>query len=151
MSAPQRARGAGRWLAVVGSVVVVASVAAGVVVMGTPGEQRLRRLDARRVEDLRDLSWAINHFHDTRDALPASLSVIESETGRALSLVDPVSGVPYRYQPGKGERYRLCATFTSDSAREPAEDWTPEGWQHGAGEHCFALPMNKSAARALRD
>jgi hypothetical protein len=149
MSAVRGQGKGGFYLAVAACVVVVAALVGAIQVMGTPAQQRLLRLDERRVEDLRELARVINAYHDAHDALPASLAFLDSQPGQDLSIADPASAKPYRYEPGKGGKYRLCAIFATDSARSRTAHWTPSQWRHGAGEHCFALPVDKNA-EALR-
>ena len=48
-----------RTLAIVLAFVVATAVTTGIVIIGSPGEERTRRLDARRVEDLQGIAAAI--------------------------------------------------------------------------------------------
>lgn len=69
-----QAGGAGRWLAVAASVVVVATVVAAVVVMGSPSAQREAKLDARRAADLFRITSAVDRWVERHDALPPDLA-----------------------------------------------------------------------------
>lgn len=141
--------GTGRVLVIAAAVVIVATVAAAVAVMGPPWVQREARLDERRVQDLVQLQDAIEDHARREDRLPESIASLGAETGRALSLVDPVDGTPYAYEPRDGRRYRLCARFATDTR----EDRTPggfagEGWRHPAGHHCFERAIERRAVGA---
>lgn len=139
MSAPAPTRGAGRWLAAALVVAALATVAATVVVMGTPGAQREARLDDRRVRDLRHITGAIDRYHQTHGALPAALAALNEQPGVDLALLDPESAAPYGYAVSDGRRYRLCAVFRTDSAARHETEWA-----HAAGNHCFDRAVTPS-------
>jgi hypothetical protein len=127
---------------VVMSMVVVATVVWGVVVVGTPGTVRLRRFDHRRMEDLQTISREIQslcHDPDIKDrlkrALPATLDELAAiARSERISLTDPETGQPYLYEVKDGTTYELCATFAlvRDSDLEVF-------WNHPAGPHCFTV------------
>lgn len=55
-----------------------------------------------------------------------------------LAVVDPVSGASYEYVVTDARGYRLCATFTTDTARSgDVTGWPGEVWSHAAGHQCF--------------
>ena len=70
-------------LAVAVAVVAVAVVVTGVMVMGSPREARLRRLDGQRVSHLRQISRTVALFWTVNDALPESLGLLSSVGGVA--------------------------------------------------------------------
>lgn len=134
-----RAHGIGRLLLVATGVVVAATIAAALLVMGAPDTQRQVRLDERRVQELQRLSEAIDAHADRDGALPPDLSEITGRPGVTYATTDPVSGVPYRYQATGPEEYRLCAQFDTDTARTAARarPYGGDAWAHPAGEYCF--------------
>lgn len=134
MSAPGMS---GRWLALVAGVVVVATVAAAIAVMGPPWTQREARFDRRRVEDLERIVDAIARYAETHDALPPDLATLARQPGLRLAIADPKNQAPYAYEVTGARSYRLCATFATDTAAERAGFWTHEDWSHGAGRQCF--------------
>ena len=71
-------------LAVAVAVVVVAVVVAGFMVMGSPSEARLRRLDERRVGHLRQISRSVALFWTVNDDLPQSLGQLSDVGGSDL-------------------------------------------------------------------
>lgn len=140
MTVPAPSGGLGRGLAIVASVVVLATIVASVVVTGTPSEQREIKLDARRVDDLRNLEDEIQRHVRQEGALPASLAVLAGKPGVSLTIVDPVTGRPYEFEPAGELAYRLCATFTTDTGQtRKTADYRAGGleWAHGAGRRCF--------------
>jgi hypothetical protein len=139
VSAPTAANGAGRWIAIIASVVVVATIVAAIVVMGPPSTQRLSRLDERRVTDLGNLTQAIQAYREAHDRLPADLPVLAAEPGSRLAIVDPGTAQPYGYAVLGAREYQLCARFDTDTAAtmEPPVAWVPGDWNHGVGTRCF--------------
>jgi len=122
-----------RVAAMVTSIAVLIVVIAAFELLGSPTDQRLQRLDERRVSDLQQLAQAVDTYHAQRDALPEDLEALVD--GRRLSRLptDPASDQPYRYEPLADHRYRLCASF----ARASAPESPPAFWQHDAGSSCF--------------
>ena len=123
------------WAAVA---VVVAAVAAGLFVLGSPTEERARRLDNRRVADLQGIMAATDLYWTRHSGLPESLADLTAEPGVRIGTRDPVSSEFYGYQPLDSARYEVCASFEQESgemARDPEKDL----WAHGSGHQCFQL------------
>lgn len=129
--------GIGRKLFVAAVVVaVLAAVVAGLFLLRSPAEERTRRIDARRVDDLRAISEAIDVYRSRRERLPAALDELAAETGLASRLRDPETQQAYEYRALGAKEYELCASFTLELAtRETAPDF----WAHGPGRQCFRL------------
>jgi len=128
----------GRWLAILATVVVVATLAAAFMVMRSPGEQRKVTLDQRRVQDLMQLGHAVDRHAMLRGVLPPDLATLAREPGTLLATGDPVTGAPYEYLVEGDRRYRLCAVFDTDTALTRDTAYAGPGeWTHGAGRHCF--------------
>lgn len=127
----------GRWLAILATVVVVATLAAAFMVMRSPGEQRKVTLDQRRVQDLMQLSRAVEAHWEQYGRLPEDQhTLVDGQRLRRLPL-DPESGGPYSLAALAQDRYQLCATFSRASGESALGDF----WAHGAGLHCFAFRL----------
>ena len=122
-----------RLAATLSSGIVLVSLLAGLVILGSPSQERARRIDEQRLADLQQLSRAINAYFSAVERLPNRLEEIID--GRRVSNipVDPESAEAYPYQVLGTERYRLCATFTRDAEDEYQGDF----WMHSAGRQCF--------------
>ncbi len=125
-------------LAIATAAVVVTASVAGLYLAGSPAEARLLRLDERRIEDLRAISFSLAEYRRVRGRLPATLDSLPIAIGSAAQLRDPVTGRPYSYDVTGDSTYRLCATFARSSpvgryARYEA------AWVHRADHFCFAL------------
>lgn len=135
---------AGRWLAIAASVVIVATIVAGIVAMGPPSVQRELRLDEHRVRDLQEIETLVHLHHREQGRLPPDLSALARHPGWSVPGADPVTGEPYGYAATGARRYRLCAVFATDTAERDgrrAPGWREPEWGHPAGRHCFAREL----------
>ena len=130
----------GRLLSIIASVVVLATLVAAIAVMDSPGQQRERRMDERRVQDLQRLAGAARGYHQGHGQLPADMAALAGQPGLGLSTTDPASGTPYEYERTGERRFRVCATFATDTAVASArmQPVGPDSWNHPAGRHCFS-------------
>lgn len=138
---------ANRVVAIAITVVVIIAALAGLYLSGSPAEQRLLRMDERRIRDLNQLANAVQRYWQEQGRMPADLEQLVD--GRRLNKlpVDPDSGEAYEYVAGD-KNFSLCAQFD----RATPDSGTIEFWQHPAGEHCFAfdttviMPPNRMPA-----
>jgi len=124
-------------------VLVAAAIGVGVYLVGPPAEQRLRRLDDRRVEDLGQLREQVRTFADREKRLPGSLQEIAFLPD--ASARDPVTNQPYGYRVTGHDTFELCADFDrpSDPDRLP---FVNNEFRHGVGHTCFpevATPLRQ--------
>lgn len=117
-------------------IVTALAVAAGVWVIDSPSQQRLKRLDSARISDLRTLEIATRNYWRENDALPPNIGTLISQPGMQLTWQDPAGGPDYRYRPLDATHYELCAQFDTDSASEQPRG-PVNAWAHPAGNHCF--------------
>ena len=139
MNAAARARFAGT----VVTVAVAAAVVAGVYLLGSPVEERARRLDERRVQDLSGIAQAVDLYWTRESRLPASLEQLRTDTGAGITVADPSTGAPYDYRQLEDEKYELCASFEGDS--RDSNRFDNGFWTHRAGRQCF-----QREAKAIR-
>jgi hypothetical protein len=126
-------------LAIVTTVVVAAAVGTGIVLMGPPSDERSRRLDERRVEDLQQVSSSVNLYNNRHQRLPASLVELQAEPGMTFRPGDPVTGESYAYRALGPAMYELCAVFDRASTERRVSVWS-----HGGGRHCFVLKADET-------
>jgi hypothetical protein len=120
---------------------VLAAIATGFWLLGSPGQQRQISLDNKRLEDLSSIASAISGQYTTPGSdqakpLPENLPAVLPAPG---SLTDPVSNQPYEYRRLTDSTYELCATFATDSSEQDDSMWLAQSWPHPAGRHCFKL------------
>jgi hypothetical protein len=116
-------------------IVVAGAVTRGILIIGSPSEERTRRLDARRVEDLQRVSDAVEVYYTRHQRVPMSLEALSQEPGLSTVARDPVTGQLYGYRSVAANTYELCATFDRQTSGARSADI----WSHGAGTHCFTL------------
>ena len=133
--------GTGGVLLIVASVAVVGAIVSGIVILGPPSEERARRLDAKRISDLQQLTGAIEYYHQQKGQLPSSLDDLASFPNLRVEQRDPVSGQPYGFRLTDPAAYEVCATFDRDSKEGVARG--SEFWAHAPGTHCFTVKVRE--------
>jgi hypothetical protein len=126
-----------RTLAIVLVIVVGTAVTTGIVIIGSPSEERTRRLDTRRVEDLQRISAAVEVYYQRHQRVPATLEELAKEPGLSAIARDPVTGLTYGYRTFNANSYELCGTFDRETADMRAANF----WSHGTGTQCFTLDI----------
>ena len=128
------------WLLAASVAVVVVTLGVAISLMQSPTEARQRRIDQRRMTDLRAIASALSLHLQRHEELPANLDPIAEEYGVDDRLRDPETGEAYGYSLLADDRIELCATFTTEEP--PAGDgWRRDEdfWSHPSGHHCFEL------------
>jgi len=125
-----------------GVVAVVAfAVVASFFAVGSPAEQKNRRLDERRVNDLQLIQSEIVSFWQGKDRLPDELGELEDSLRGVVIPADPETDAQYVYNIIGEETFELCATFGASSEGKIAEPlyypYSQENWDHEAGRFCF--------------
>lgn len=129
------------WIIVV---VVIAAVGWGFAVIGSPFEQRDKRFDERRVQDIQSIQNYITNYWQNKEILPAELSDLTDPLLGIVIPADPETGGSYEYRVVGDLTFELCATFSTEDGndqRAVPQIYPPRGqdynWQHGAGRDCF--------------
>ena len=123
---------------------VVAAVAFGLVLLGSPAQERERRIDARRVADLHGIAAATDLHWSRHSRLPASLDDLTAAPGLRINTRDPVSSETYGYQALDSLRYEVCATFDGESSPGP------ESPQRSTGSSPESPAHNRPSPRSFR-
>ncbi len=143
------------------SVIVIALVIWGFIIIGSPNHFRNLRDDTQRVSDLQNIQWELLNKYQTKGALPNSLSELEDNFTGYVVATDPKTGAAYEYKGPAALAtttltFELCANFaekTQDLAGRggydgstvsyPAKDmyydptFGDSNWNHEAGRTCF--------------
>jgi len=135
-------------------------------VMGSPSEQRLLRLDDKRMQDLQNIQWQVISFWQQKEKLPETIKDLSNPIAGWTVPVDPEfeKGINYEYKKLGDLKFELCATFSLDMPQgwqeysdgggvRPMMDFggkdiatssypypgggTNESWDHDAGRKCF--------------
>lgn len=126
--------------------VVAAVVVGGLLFLDSPGQERRRRLDGRRVADLTRMADAVDLYWTRQATLPTSLEKLARTPGLHVDWRDPVTVQPYEYQALGDSTYELCAVFERTSAASGREEKFGF-WSHGVGRQCFRLTAKKIEGR----
>jgi hypothetical protein len=124
--------------------VVVLTILAGFVIMGSPAQVRLYRFDEQKVNDLQTIQWEIVNYWQQKEVLPNTFAELEDPLKGWTAPQDP-QGQAYRYEKTGDMSFKLCATFNAESAAARSSQAMPireygmiEGnFDHGIGEVCF--------------
>ncbi len=115
---------------------------------GSPSTERAKRLDTQRLNDIQQISYAVNAYWSARGSLPSAIADLRTEPNVYLqSASDPETGVMYEYRLVDDKTYEVCGMFSLPS--QPTEGLTGPSrpykgsdqpfWEHGAGHSCFTL------------
>jgi hypothetical protein len=129
--------------AVIGSIAVVgAAVVAGLLIIGSPAEQRLLRLDEQRVDGLTQLARRAElQWSQERRLATGAAELVDQYLTRMPT--DPATREPYEYRTTGPRAFEVCAVFDRPSRPELAGDF----WFHEAGRRCFAFEMTERTGR----
>ena len=130
---------------------VAISIVAGLITIDSPWVMRDKRLDAIQVDELVELSQAVDRHFRKYSELPGSLADLMAQSDRLVPTENSDSGQPYRYSKSDGGSYKLCADFHSDNTDRNDIRWNNAGtrnrfqinWAHSAGSHCFEIDVSK--------
>jgi hypothetical protein len=141
--------------ATIASLVVIATLCLSFLIIGSPFEQRVYRLDETRVMDLSNISQQIIYHRQNYKVVPETVSALE-QTGFFVPR-DPETRADYEYRRISDMKFELCATFsrqtrpvdinkgtraqkpvivgmTPEAGRNPS---VPYEWDHTEGRNCF--------------
>ena len=139
MKTPRRTLTARSILAIGFAIVVLAVIVVAITLLDSPAQERLQRLDDRRVSDLREIAYAVDAYWTREGVLPPSLDTLANEERIIRGLADPETGESYEYRILGSNSYELCAIFAGEM--DTGERDVPYGfvWSHGPGRQCFQL------------
>jgi len=153
--------------------VVGISIIAGFFILGTPQEERLRRFDTQRINDLQSIQSQIITYWQTKEKLPEKLADIENPISGFRSPVDPQTNQNYTYQVKGRLTFLICAIFSQSQVGEsitgltqpkippPAQPISTEAlnpqkpgvqwnWEHKEGLNCFERAIDPDGYPLLR-
>lgn len=132
--------------------VIGAAVVAGFIYAGSPTEERLRRIDMQRVNDLQMMQSEVVNYWQAKEALPESIEALSNSIRGYAMPVDPESAEPYEYEAVGPLQFRLCASFSAPSddvgassraiPRPLGDGYLNESWAHEGGYGCFTRTID---------
>ena len=138
------------WLA---GAIILASVAYGFFLVGSPATQRNLRFDEQRATDLQQIQSFVANYWQQKSALPKNLGELRS-IGYTVPN-DPETSQPYSYSVTGSLTFKLCADFKAASPLQPAGAslpyyssvgvaTVPQNWVHKKGNICFDSTIDPS-------
>ncbi len=128
------------------TVLVVASLVLGFVVLGSPRTQRLMRYDEARITELQTIQHQIISYWQSKESLPEDLTALKDSLSFGPSIpFEDREGNPYTYRVIAPLVFELCATFNFDSDEKNFSlaypryggEFQNENWDYQSGEYCF--------------
>jgi hypothetical protein len=124
----------GKLLTAIAIVVVSATVIWGLIMTGSPEQQREKKFDVKRISDLQEIAGSIDLYYTRHNTLPDNLDTLDKEPGITINRNDPKTGIPYSYTVTSGKNYTLSAEFSTES-----DNGINNIWEHSAGKQLFQL------------
>jgi len=118
---------------------------AGLFAVGSPREERLRKLDETRVNDLIQIQSEIEGFYRDHGRLPGALGIVADLPNSGVTrTADPVTREPYGYRIVDSTTYELSADFAAaDSVGRAVTEYPrePKFWRHPAGHRVYRITI----------
>jgi hypothetical protein len=150
------------------SILVILAIYFGFCVMGSPKNQRLLRLDERKVNDLQTIQYQVINYWQQKTTLPKDLETLVNPISGFYLPVSPEieKGITYDYKilDEKKLSFALCTSFNLASKKGWVENGNNsviplggkdiavssypagglnESWSHEAGYTCFERTIDK--------
>jgi len=140
------------------SVIMLIAVIAGFFIVGSPKEERARKFDDQRVQNLQLIQSEIVNLFVQKGALPKTLGELNDSIRGVFIPKDPETGTVYIYEIKDKENFKLCATFnlpsldqlSANTPKRAVPIYAPENiyygnenWAHDQGQTCFDRKIDK--------
>ncbi|OGH88542.1 MAG: hypothetical protein A2537_00185 [Candidatus Magasanikbacteria bacterium RIFOXYD2_FULL_36_9] len=138
-------------LAIILFIAMVSSVVAGFFIIGTPFEQRNRRFDEQRIQNLQTIQSQIINYYTQKGTVPLEMKMLNDSISGFVVPVDPKNGQNFEYSMLTKNKFELCATFDSanDNLKQVGSQQyvTPydsfnQNWYHKAQRTCFTREID---------
>src|SRR3989344_2938474 len=96
------------------SAIIVAAVVYGFTKVGSPTDARGVKFDQQRIQDISQISSAIQSYAYEKNKLPDKLADIKDFLYAKKDMVDPETKKEYEYKKGTFPNYEICSTFSAD-------------------------------------
>jgi len=133
--------------------IVIFTVIAGFFIVGSPANERARKFDEQRINDLQTIQWQILNYWQTKNKLPQDLANLQDDISGFSIPRDSDSNATssYLYSVKGVETFSLCAVFSTSNMDDPNfEGPSPIGyrswgdnWKHNVGQTCFERTIDK--------
>ncbi|MFA6269846.1 MAG: DUF5671 domain-containing protein [Candidatus Paceibacterota bacterium] len=135
---------------IVVSVIILATIIWGFVVLGSPQTQRLIRADNQKITDLQNIQWQVISYWQMNGMLPQSQPALETYCVQNYCLTG-INMADYEYKKTKEMTFEICTNFNKENMMSqnqyqgmmqvtyPGKIGTIENdnWNHKMGRQCF--------------
>ena len=143
-------------LAWLSALIVLGSIIAGFFIVGSPAQQRQRRFDDQRINDLQVIQNEIVNYWTQKEKLPEKLDDLKNSISGFNPPVDPETSIAYEYITKDPLTFELCAVFKTEGknisniAQNPMmpesmpyyDGSYQQNWDHGIGRVCFSRTID---------
>jgi hypothetical protein len=144
-------------VAIAVAVLIVATIAAGFLIIGTPGQIRLYRFDDQKVNDLQNIQSQVVNYWQTQGRLPATLANLSDSIGGYSVPNDAQTSAQYVYATTSALSFKLCANFNAQTQSNSqtlnsysyavptgigGSNMVNDSWFHTAGNFCYARTID---------
>lgn len=137
--------------------IIVASIALGFAVMGSPSAQRQIRFDEERRASLESIQSQVVSYWQNNQKLPTELSALDNPLQYFTVPTDPETGASYEYSVKDALSFEICATFARESSTERKGEYYPvsyglkdgNSWKHDAGRTCFTRTIDTNLIKPI--
>ena len=131
--------------------VIVVAIVYGIVIIGSPSEQRAKMMDEQRVNDLSSIQNQIVYQQwQNKGEVPTNLDALKDPISGYTLPTDPETKLDYEYKVISKNSFELCATFKTEVTTNPETITKPmyypyanENWQHKAERTCFTRVIDE--------
>lgn len=136
--------------------VVVAVLGVSLFFVGSPAEERERKFDVTRVNDLANIQSNIIEFYRVKKTVPTQLIELKDDVRNIQVPLDPKTKISYEYVNKDDVSFTLCADFALESDNQSGNErpmYYPyekgpfvgggDVWKHGPGRVCFERTLDK--------
>jgi len=138
-------------LAIILAVFALGSIIIGFFIVGTPMDQRNRRFDEQRVQELQMIQNQVVNYWTLKKNLPENLGMLQDDISGFFVPSDPETKVNYEYKIIDPLKFELCGTFALASDQNQISrgpyyavpyDSLQQNWNHDAGRFCFTRTID---------
>lgn len=138
--------------------VLLALCVLGALRIGSPMQERARKFDERRLENLQYFQSQILTYWMNKQTVPDSLEAANDTLANPTLPTDPETGENYEYSKKDATSFVLCATFNKASegdeytrmgSAKPVSADPIDLWNHPAGHFCFERTINPNIYKPI--
>lgn len=140
-----------KYLAFTLGVVTMASIVAGIFIIGSPATQRNRRFDEQRLNHLQMIQSQVTYYWTQKAQLPKNLADLQDDISGFSAPLDPETNTSYEYKIVDNLSFELCANFKTVGPEYnnlnrnlmyiPNDPYS-QNWSHKAERTCFTRKID---------